>query len=854
MHDNRNKNAMKRVEKGMMKANSTRNLFAMSAIILTTFMITTVFSLAINYIENMNLMQMRTLGTAADVSLAMPTKEQEQQITSLDYVKTVGVRYMAGSISKKNAEGREFSIVLQYYDTTEWEKHYQKAISGFVGKYPANENEIMLSEDALSQLGIKAPELYMEIPLSYSDRNGRQERIFTLSGWFHSYTDTGMGFVSESYCKNAGCTMVEDGVLSLSLKKMPDDFLRLQRDVKLNENQFWDGAVLMKSSSGSVVAMVIFLVMFIIGSGYLLIYNVLYVSISKDTRFYGLMKTLGTTQTQIKSLVKRQAVKFACIGIPIGILLATTVSFGFVPLFLEKGFNQGKSAMEAVVFFHPSIYILSILFSAFTVWIACNAPAKAAAKTSPIEALKYQNFAPQKTKNRNSKNGGKLYIMAFHNVFRDKKRAILVFMSLFMGITMILGVNGIVGSYKAENYVKQYMDYNFEYADIQVRQYEQLQKEVPQFDEHFIEQIEQIEGIKNVEIQKTVWAGIDFDESDFRDFMKIKYEDSSYKANRQSYEQMLAGLRAYANAGEYGCYITTLMDERILEEYNENHPKTAIDLEAFWRGEIVITGWDNSNYNAPNAALVGKTLTLTAKSADGKATDFLVGGAFDFMDDTNRLSTTIGHHKMVEIVPDIIYVSEAGMERLTGEALISGIGVDIEDINDLERVDSELQGINRTLTTAEWDFKSTVDTVEQFDQMIYAQKLLGNGVAALLIVIGLINFVNVMVTGVAARKNEFAIMESIGTTKKQLRKILTVEGGIYALISTLLILTFGNAFLMLVADAVPNLADYAVFEYPIGLVIRLIAAIFVICLSVPGIVYKLISNETVIERMRSFDN
>ena len=168
MHDNRNKNAMKRVEKGMMKANSTRNLFAMSAIILTTFMITTVFSLAINYIENMNLMQMRTLGTAADVSLAMPTKEQEQQITSLDYVKTVGVRYMAGSISKKNAEGREFSIVLQYYDTTEWEKHYQKAISGFVGKYPANENEIMLSEDALSQLGIKAPELYMEIPLSYS--------------------------------------------------------------------------------------------------------------------------------------------------------------------------------------------------------------------------------------------------------------------------------------------------------------------------------------------------------------------------------------------------------------------------------------------------------------------------------------------------------------------------------------------------------------------------------------------------------------------------------------------------------------------------------------------------------------
>ena len=176
--------------------------------------------------------------------------------------------------------------------------------------------------------------------------------------------------------------------------------------------------------------MVVLLVFFIIGSGYLLIYNVLYISISKDTRFYGLMKTLGTTQVQIKSLVKNQALKFACIGIPIGIVLATAVSFGIVPFVLNEGFEQGKSIMDAEMFFHPSIYILSVIFSAITVWIACNAPAKAAAKISPVEALKFQNFAPKKTKSRNSTNGGKLHIMAFHNVFRDKKRAILVFMSL----------------------------------------------------------------------------------------------------------------------------------------------------------------------------------------------------------------------------------------------------------------------------------------------------------------------------------------------------------------------------------------------------------------------------------------
>lgn len=583
------------------------------------------------------------------------------------------------------------------------------------------------------------------------------------------------------------------------------------------------------------------------------IYNVLYISISKDTRFYGLMKTLGTTQVQIKSLVKNQALKFACIGIPIGIVLATAVSFGIVPFVLNEGFEQGKSIMDAEMFFHPSIYILSVIFSAITVWIACNAPAKAAAKISPVEALKFQNFAPKKTKSRNSTNGGKLHIMAFHNVFRDKKRAILVFMSLFMGITMILGVNGVIGSMNAENFIKEYMNYHFEYNDIQFEQPEQPNKEVPQFDEHFVEQIQQVNGIENVDVQKTVWAGIDFDENALEGFMKIQYEDSRYKSKGQSYEQMIEALKGYADDGEYGCYITTLDDDKALEEYNAKHPDTPIDIEAFKRGETAIAGKD-TEYNAPNTALVGETLTLTADSTDGKATDFKIDGAFYYDDYSNNLSDSIGRRTYIQIVPNIIFVSEAGMERLTKEPIISAIGVDIKDFNDLERIDSELQAINSTLTESEWQMKSAINQKEQFNQMFYSVNLLGNGAAILLIVIGLINFVNVMLTGVVARKNEFAIMESIGTTKKQIMKILTLEGGIYALISTLLIMTFGNAFLLLVADAVPHIANYAVFEYPVALVIGLIAAIFVICLSVPAIVYKATSDETVIERLHNFDN
>lgn len=852
MHDNRNKEVIKRVEKGMMKANRTRNIFAIVAVALTTFMITTIFSLGINYKENMELTSVRTSGTNANVSLAMPTNEQEKEIRDLDYVKTVGTQYMIGSVAEKNEADRDLAIAMQYYDNTEWEKHYKEAISNIKGEYPKKENEIMLSEDALSQLGIKEPKLDMEIPLSYISKDGEQKDTFTLSGWFRSYTGTGMAFLSESYCQEHGYTMQNSGVLSISLDNPKDNFYDIQDDIALNENQTFQGSVSMSSSSGSVYAMIILLVFFIIGSGYLLIYNVLYISISRDTRFYGLIKTLGTTEKQIKTLVKRQALTFGCIGISIGVILAGVLSFGIVPVILENAFDSGKSIMDAEMFFHPSIFILSIIFSALTVWISCNAPAKVAGKISPIEALRYQNFASTKTKSRNSTNGGKLHVMAYHNVFRDKKRAFLVFMSLFMGITMILGVNGMIGSMKAENYVEKYMDYNFEYRDVQFEQYEQPNKEVPQFDEQFVEQIKQIDGVKNIDIQKTVWGGIAFDEADLEEFMKIKYEDSRYKTEGQSYQEMVADLKKYANAGDYGCYITTL-DDKAVEEYNTEHPDTPIDIEKFQRGETAISGMD-TEYNAPNTALVGKTLSLTADSPDGKATDFLIDGSFYFGDYENNLSYSMGQRKDISIVPDIIYVSEAGMERLTSAPIISGIGIDIKDMNQLEEIDSELQALNGTLTKTEWSYQSPVGIIEEFNQMNYSMNLLGNGAAVLLIVIGLINFINVMLTGVVARKNEFAVMESIGTSKKQIKKILTLEGGIYALVTTGLIMTLGNAFLLLVADAVPHIADYAKFEYPFALVICLIFAIFIICLSVPAIVYRAVSKETVIERLHDLGN
>lgn len=45
-------------------------------------------------------------------------------------------------------------------------------------------------------------------------------------------------------------------------------------------------------------------------AGYLLIYNVFYISIAQDIRFYGMLKTLGTTARQIRKIVYKKQLSY----------------------------------------------------------------------------------------------------------------------------------------------------------------------------------------------------------------------------------------------------------------------------------------------------------------------------------------------------------------------------------------------------------------------------------------------------------------------------------------------------------------------------------------------------------------
>ena len=150
-------------------------------------------------------------------------------------------------------------------------------------------------------------------------------------------------------------------------------------------------------------------------------------------------------------------------------------------------------------------------------------------------------------------------------------------------------------------------------------------------------------------------------------------------------------------------------------------------------------------------------------------------------------------------------------------------------------------------------FESRIESTAEFKKSQIVMNILGGGIGVILILIGILNFINIMITGVNSRLNELAVLESIGMTKKQIKKMLTFEGLYYALITTTFILTIGMAIIYVISELTKNIADYAQFTFPTLSLTFLIIIIFAVCLITPSLVFKVSSKQSITERIREIE-
>lgn len=98
-------------------------------------------------------------------------------------------------------------------------------------------------------------------------------------------------------------------------------------DCNANWTYISDGAEGDPLTIGAVIGALLLILL----TGYLIIYNVFQISVMKDIRYYGLLKTIGTTGRQMEQILHRQAWRLALYGIPAGLVLGFLAGKMLVP-------------------------------------------------------------------------------------------------------------------------------------------------------------------------------------------------------------------------------------------------------------------------------------------------------------------------------------------------------------------------------------------------------------------------------------------------------------------------------------------------------------------------------------------
>ena len=215
----------------------------------------------------------------------------------------------------------------------------------------------------------------------------------------------------------------------------------------------------------SIAEVVIFIIIF---TSIFCIRNSFAISTTEKMRMYGMLSSVGATKKQIKKSVLTEGFILGLIAIPIGIMcgiIAVFVLLKIVNLFLGDFLFNNIDGMVFKVSFIA--IIISIILGFVTIYFSAISSAKKASKVSPIDNLRNTNNIKISSKKLKTpkliknvfKTGG---VLAYKNLKRSKKKyrttVVSLTVSIFVFISMFTFINE--GFKQSSNYYQNY-DYNY---------------------------------------------------------------------------------------------------------------------------------------------------------------------------------------------------------------------------------------------------------------------------------------------------------------------------------------------------------------------------------------------------------
>lgn len=828
-----NKKVINDLAKTTYKADKKRNILTIAAIFLTTFLLCNIISVGLSYWDTVSLRQQRVQGIDYDIELTEPRDHQVSVIREMDNVKYAGLSVKCAIVSKY--QDKELNkLKLYWLDDTCWKKQTVPALDYYKGKYPNKENEIMLSRSALSSMGIKNPKVGMELPLIYQTlaENSKNEDIiktFVLSGWFLDYTSIDKGYVSEKFYKSTGVlqTDVTQGSLKVSLKNplySKNDIIEMQNQIKLSGNQIIKADYDTISNFIKTIIGLVILLALVFMSGYLFIYNTLYISVNRDIRYFGQLKTIGTTTVQIKKMIYKQILWNTVIGIPLGLTCSAVVGKIIIPQLLHV-LNPTVATSE-VGTISLWVFVIATVFSFVATMISSQKPAKIAMNCSPVEAMKYVGAVPVKVKNK-KRTGGDICSMVKMNLFRDKKQFIIIMCSLSLAVSLFLIINVIIYVNNAKNILNHFYDYDLRLLNQTLLS--DNEEQVITLD--LIGQIKSIDGVKDVRVLKSATAFVPYQENVYGEYYKELYNSRYSPGN---YEKDIELYKKQPNHYLFTCKVLGI-DELEFERIN-NTLKNPLDKEEFKNGDIAVVF---KNFTQGGNGIIGKNVEFSIPAAlnPDKKENIEIGAIID----------NYPAYYSAGYTPDLI-VSDDFFNKIMGQPLIEMIKIDY-DVPFSKSVETSIKKLIKSNK-----FISTESKLGDYSEMKNSESqitVLGGSLGIIIIFLAISNYLNMMSESIQNRSKEFAVLESVGMTRKQIKKMIVFESLGYSILSSVIALIIGLPASYVIFT---NFNRYGIpFAFPVIKTLLLFIVIIITCVVTSLFVFSKLKSETVIGLLRKYE-
>ena len=841
------------------RQNKGRNLVAALAIVLTTLLFTTLFVLSQSMSRNMIEMTFRQTGYDGQVSFKSITEEQAAKIAAHPDVAEAGYSMVIGIGRGKELAGRQ--VEIRFADESYAEHSFAKPATG---RMPQTADEIALDNIVLDKLGIPH-ELGQRVTLEWiADFQEEENRVseFTLCGFWEGNESSyaSMAWVSREFAEDVTAQL--EAADSGAAEEVPDSRLagicmgqvnlysdreiektmdRILEDTGLTELEYgvnlaYDPDMNRMAAQESLPMYLGMILVFV--AGYLIIYNIFQISVTTDIQFYGKLKTLGMTARQLKRLIYGQAGRLCLLGIPVGMLLGYLLGMVLVPVWIQME--------DARVSVSPLIFIGSAAFAGMTVLISCMRPAKMAGKVSPMEALRYNDVqrGGRSVKRRSGSAG--LPALAWSNLGRNRKRTVTVICSLTLGLTLMSAFYAKNAAFDMEKYLEELMLSDFQMDQATSEEYMKgYDPYGDTLDPELIAQVEALEGLESIGYEYSHETEIALSEQTIANMQAFYTDDvladwASYdpvgpKSIQEAVDEKRAGAVVYG------------LDGIVLDAYTDAAHVLAgsYDAEQFATGKYAIAAGlamtKEDGQTLPTVS-VGDTVEIEGR-------EYTIMAVLDEFTVVTAGAKEGGAENKDRHYLEFIVPMETFRERWP-QNTPRKVFFDVEDAHldaaqeMLDRYSAET-GVSIPLTTR-------TSKAAQYHRETRSSAVMGNVVSIVIALVGVLNFVNSMVTAIVSRRKEFAMMQSVGMTKSQLCKLLVWEGMDYAWITLLCTYVISS---LAVGIGVRILVEggFTTFRFTLLPLVICTPLLLLFAVLVPYLCFHNLEKDSLVERLRSTD-